>query len=72
MEELNKVIEELENWHKVREKLNAQNDRQGSYPRKNKLVMDTLPRAISLLKDYKNKLEDDFDNDSYLSKFKTK
>ena len=68
MEELNKVIEELENWHKVREKLNAQ----GSYPRKNKLVMDTLPRAISLLKDYKNKLEDDFDNDSYLSKFKTK
>ena len=54
MEELNKVIEELKNWHRVREGLNKRNDRQGSYPRKNKLVMDTLPRAIKLLEDYKN------------------
>ena len=56
MNELDKIIEELESWHIVRGVLNEKNDRQGSYPTKNKLVMGTLPRAIEQLKKYKELL----------------
>ena len=46
-EEIDGVIGELEVWHRIRDGLNRKPDR------KRKMIMDTLPRTIELLKKLK-------------------
>ena len=53
--ELDKIIQELENWHGVRNRLNCKNNRQ-PYGSRKPLIMDTLPRAIEQLKNYRELL----------------
>ena len=48
--ELDSIITELENWHYRREKLNNKPNRNKS------LNMDTLPKAIFFLKEYKKNI----------------
>ncbi len=49
LEELETLIEEVENWHKVRGGLNKK-------PRKKPLVMDTLPWVLVALNNYRDLL----------------
>lgn len=46
-EEISAAIAELENWNRVRARLNSRPDRRKA------LDMDTLPRAIAMLRQYR-------------------
>ena len=48
--ELENIIEELEKWHRIRSRINYNKEQN------KKLVMDTLPRAIEQLKNYRDLL----------------